>query len=214
MLTHAEAVAKLTGKRARASKQLRLPAELERGIKRLHEKLDVAAVKPKKRAKPAKGRARHAATMAELEGRAVAQAAQPVAQVSRPIDLVRGDAKGAVFQVPIKTVSEANRASSEHWRKRDERALKQRAYARGFFDQLRIRDQFRFPLEITLTRIAPSKGVDPFENLPGSLKHVVDGICDALGCTDGPDETRVRFMPAKQRRGRYAVEVEICEIRR
>ncbi len=62
-------------------------------------------------------------------------------------------------------------------------------------------------LVITLKRIAP-KALDAHDNLPQSMKPLVDGIADALGLTNDRDE-RVTWRYAQERRGvrEYAVEV-------
>jgi hypothetical protein len=69
-----------------------------------------------------------------------------------------------------------------------------------------------FPVVVTLTRIAPSNGLDPHDGLPSSMKGICDGVCDGLGIKNDRDE-RITWRFA-QRRGRpreYAVEVRIDE---
>lgn len=66
------------------------------------------------------------------------------------------------------------------------------------------------PCRVTLTRIAPSAGLDPFDGLPASLKSIVDGVADALGLAN--DRTPLVEWKAEQRRGRpgaYAVLVRV-----
>lgn len=40
------------------------------------------------------------------------------------------------------------------------------------------------PLIVTVTRVAPGRGLDPHDNLPGACKHVVDAIAVWLGIDD------------------------------
>lgn len=67
-----------------------------------------------------------------------------------------------------------------------------------------------FPIEVTVTRVAPSGGLDPHDGLGAALKGCIDGIADGLGLESDRDP-RVTWKLA-QRRGRpreYAVEVGI-----
>jgi len=67
---------------------------------------------------------------------------------------------------------------------------------------------------ITLTRIAPSEGLDPDDNLPSALKWVKDGIAKVLGLPS--DRTPLISWRYDQRRGGqgvYAVHV-LIELRR
>jgi hypothetical protein len=66
------------------------------------------------------------------------------------------------------------------------------------------------PCIVTVTRVAPSTGLDPMDGLPASLKSVVDGIADAFGLKNDRDH-RIQFF-FDQRRGKpreYAVVVKI-----
>jgi hypothetical protein len=40
------------------------------------------------------------------------------------------------------------------------------------------------PLIATITRVAPGRGLDPHDNLPGACKHIVDGVAAWLGIDD------------------------------
>ena len=73
---------------------------------------------------------------------------------------------------------------------------------------------FVFPVVVTVTRIS-TRTLDPFDNLPGSLKSVVDGVCDALGVRDDASETRVRFVARQEKvkglKGqRVRIEITSC----
>lgn len=111
-----------------------------------------------------------------------------------------------MITIEVKTVSEANRASHEHWRARQKRARLQRGVAALVCRSARFAPAL--PCTLRLTRVAPSVGLDS-DNLPVSMKHVRDGIADALGIDDR--DPRVTWTYA-QRRGaakQYAVEVEV-----
>jgi hypothetical protein len=121
------------------------------------------------------------------------------------------------YDVPVKTVSEANRASHEHWSKRHARAKSHRIAAHdisaikfmmywratgGFL----VREGFK-RFEIHMTRHAP--GTLDSDNLAGSMKHVRDGIADALGIDDGDARLEWTYAQEKTKRGVYFVRVEI-----
>jgi len=66
-----------------------------------------------------------------------------------------------------------------------------------------------FPVKVTFTRYSPRK-MDK-HNLPGALKHVVDGLCnDAYGIDDGDErwEELLHFEQAKGLLHEVKVEVE------
>lgn len=67
---------------------------------------------------------------------------------------------------------------------------------------------------ITLTRVAPSQGLDPHDGLGPALKGVADGITDGLQLSNDRDP-RITWAYA-QRRGKpkeYAVEVVMVFVR-
>lgn len=117
--------------------------------------------------------------------------------------------------LPLRTVSEAN--AHEHWRARQKRAKGQRGVTAM---ALRVRVHGRYgdpmcpvleweegPLVVTLTRIAPR--VLDSDNAVGALKHVRDGVADALGVKD--NDPRVTWSYA-QERGKvreHGVRIEI-----
>lgn len=64
-------------------------------------------------------------------------------------------------------------------------------------------------LRVTLTRIAPSTGLDPDDNLRTALKWIKDGVAKVLGIDDRDPIVKWEY---DQRRGRdYAVHVRIEE---
>lgn len=65
----------------------------------------------------------------------------------------------------------------------------------------------RFPVVVTVCRIAPSNGLDPHDGLGASLKGTIDGIADGLGLKSDRDP-RVTWA-LEQRRGPWGIEVRI-----
>jgi hypothetical protein len=63
------------------------------------------------------------------------------------------------------------------------------------------------PCTFVLTRIAPSGGLDPFDNLPSSLKSVVDALAAWMGVDDRKSEV-VRYT-SSQERGPWGVRIEV-----
>jgi hypothetical protein len=108
------------------------------------------------------------------------------------------------FILPIRTVSESN--AHEHWRIRHRRSKEQREAAHirtlGMAKQLQLPPQ---PWRITLTRIGKRR-LDTGNN-PGSMKHVQDGLCDALKIDDGDE--RHDWIYKQRIEKQYAVEVRI-----
>ncbi len=113
-----------------------------------------------------------------------------------------------MIDVPIhklRTVNELN--AHEHWRRRYKRSQEQKlrvlvALRRTVIGEMML----GAPLDVTLTRIAPSSGLDPGDNLPSSQKFVRDQIAEMLGIDDR--DPRVRWLYA-QERGPWAVRVRI-----
>ncbi len=64
------------------------------------------------------------------------------------------------------------------------------------------------PVTATITRLAPSNGLDPHDGLGAALKGVIDGVADALGLKNDRDE-RVTWVLQQERAKAYGVRVEI-----
>lgn len=64
------------------------------------------------------------------------------------------------------------------------------------------------PVTVTITRLAPSRGLDPHDGLGAALKGVIDGVADALGLKNDRDD-RVQWVLAQERAKDYAVRIEI-----
>jgi len=113
--------------------------------------------------------------------------------------------------IPLRTVSGMN--AREHWRKRakrveDERQAVRLAIVNAFGPKLAQAP--RIPCVVKLTRIGPTNGLDPFDNLPSSLKGCVDEIANWLGVDDRKSD-KMRYECAQQRGKKWAVRVEIMQ---
>lgn len=104
--------------------------------------------------------------------------------------------------LPIRAVS-LNQGKGEHWAAKARRAKAQRQAAHW---KLKGNPVY-LPCVVTLTRIAPSVGLDPHDNLPGGLKATADGVADWLGIDDRDPSVTWRYC---QERGReYGVRVTV-----
>ena len=141
----------------------------------------------------------------------------------------------ATIELPLVTVSEANRASHEPWRARQKRAKAQGNTVCALMLAHRASWQHvRLPLVVVLTRY--STGTLDDGNLGASLKYVQDAVCDSLGMYlpkgEGPRPHNVRapgfavprtqhyddrdrlswlYTQSKCARGRERVEVRFYE---
>lgn len=106
------------------------------------------------------------------------------------------------FEIPLRTVSEAN--ARDHWSKKARRVKHHRSTARLLTQQ--AARATALPVVVTLTRIAPSSGLDD-DNLRSALKAIRDGIADAYGLDDRAPSIEWRY--AQRRGATYAVHVEI-----
>jgi hypothetical protein len=110
-----------------------------------------------------------------------------------------------VVDIPgLHLVSEANRASHEHWRVRQKRAKAQRAcvglHVRACFGGSNI----TLPLKVTIFRIGPRR-LD-WDNAVGSAKHTIDAVAKELGVND--NDPRISW-DVQQEKGPYAVRIRI-----
>jgi hypothetical protein len=116
------------------------------------------------------------------------------------------------IRIPVRTVSEANRASHEHWAVRHRRAKHQKTVAycvavarvQAFRTGLRGRKRLRAgALVVHLTRVA-ARELDT-DNLWGSQKHVRDGIAAALAIDDRDPRVEWRYAQTRGEPGEQAV---------
>lgn len=118
-----------------------------------------------------------------------------------------------VVTIPVKTTNPNN--GSQGWSRNAAFAKARRRKTQRLSAELHVRSALgrtapTFPLVVTVTRVAPSQGLDPHDGLGAALKGCIDGIADALGLTNDRDP-RVTWR-LDQRRGKpkeYAVEVAI-----
>jgi hypothetical protein len=113
------------------------------------------------------------------------------------------------FEIPIKTISEAN--ARGHWSKRAKRARAQRKMAGMITSSELVRHLCDNPMDnmtlfrIKLTRIG--KGRMDSDNLAGAMKAIRDGIAEAIGIDDG--DPRMTWDYAQETGKAYSVLVEI-----
>lgn len=129
-----------------------------------------------------------------------------------------------VAMLPVLTVSEANggpkktfrdRAGKthykgEHWTDKHKRHKKQKGLVSLMLRK--YRKDYKLPCLITLTRFAPNK-LDRFDNLPMSLKWILDSVCAEItgdfrpGRADDNEEIDVRYR--QEIHEKYGVFIEI-----
>lgn len=114
------------------------------------------------------------------------------------------------WQLPIRTASEAN--SSEHWTKKAKRHRLQKKWIKAAF--LKEKPQIQLPCTVVLVRLAP-RALDCQDNLPCSMKYIVDAIAEELtnnyvpGRADGDKRITWEYRQEKGNPREYAVKIEI-----
>lgn len=114
--------------------------------------------------------------------------------------------------IPLATHSESN--LREHWSKRAQRARSQRSTVAGLA-RPSVHHLFKYlltaplaPVVVTITRVAPRLLDD--DNLRGGVKHIRDGIADALGLPNDRDpRVEWRYRQAHGQPRQYAVLVTL-----
>ena len=125
-----------------------------------------------------------------------------------------------VFELPIKTVSEANQRGI-HWAKTkrfaNQRAVvKARLWAHVAEERAALEHGYaRVAFVVTLTRISPGT-LDREDNLPSAFKAIKDSVAECLGIDDRDPRVEWRYAQEKRTRSRktaalppYAVRIEI-----
>lgn len=121
--------------------------------------------------------------------------------------------KTTMFHIPIRTVSEAN--NSDHWLKKSQRHVAQKWLVKKIFKDNNFK--FELPMVITLCRLS-SKLLDSHDNLPASVKYIVDQIAaevtgdDRPGRADDEEQITWKYDQRKVKRGEYGVDVIVEEI--
>lgn len=117
-----------------------------------------------------------------------------------------------IVEFDCDTVSEMNVKGHEPWQKSQARHKTQKEATLARLQKVSLTCPFEPPLVVTVTRIAAGRGLDPFENLPSSLKYIVDTIARYVGVDDRRDDL-VKYI-AKQERAphgslkRVRIEIE------
>jgi hypothetical protein len=130
------------------------------------------------------------------------------------------------FILPIVTVSEANGGAkkavkrngktiyrSEHWTDKHRRHKIQKGSVWLILRPLR--QGLRMPCHITMTRHAPRK-LDQFDNLPMSMKYILDSICEIItndftpGRADSHEGLEVSYNQVASKD--YGVQVRIVNL--
>lgn len=109
------------------------------------------------------------------------------------------------IEIPLRTVNALN--VREHWRARARRVKAEREAVLWHLG-IAVGRKPRIPCVVTLTRIGPSRGLDPFDNLPASLKGAVDAFATWIGVDDRTSEL-VRYRCAQERGKEWLVRIEV-----
>ncbi len=111
-------------------------------------------------------------------------------------------------EIPIKTVSELN--CSQHWIQKHKRHRQQKFFVKKALEH--VIKQVTLPCKITLTRLAENK-LDEHDNLPASMKWIVDAIAGLLKPNMEPgradDDQRIIIAYAQRKQQKMGVLIEI-----
>jgi hypothetical protein len=77
---------------------------------------------------------------------------------------------------------------------------------RSMLEAVRVFIPVPSPCTVTFTRVAPGRGLDPEENLPGSCKAVKDEVAAVLGVDDRDPRVAWKY---EQERGDWGVRIRI-----
>lgn len=113
--------------------------------------------------------------------------------------------------IGIRTVSETNQR--EFWAARHRRRASQRLTVKLVMLGALRTEGIKAPCHVTLTRVAPSKGLD-FDNLVSSQKAIRDGVADALGLDDADPRVTWEYAQRRGLRKEFAVVIHVRELRR
>ncbi len=128
-----------------------------------------------------------------------------VHKISMKSEILEGK---VILDLPIKTVSEAN--CFEPWQKKHGRHKDQQRIVALCLHPLK--DKIKLPCRLMLTRLAPNE-LDEFDNLPMSLKYIVDAVCAIItgeyraGKADSDKRITIGCNQIKSKE--YGVRVEI-----
>lgn len=132
------------------------------------------------------------------------------ADLANPLLRIRGDGMIYEFEIPVRTVSEAN--MREHWGRKAERTRNIRAVVAIVMRQPTVMPKAGWtplPKTITMTRIAPR--MFDSDNSIRALKAVRDEIAKQIGIDDGDDRLTWRYEQRKGKVREHSVIVRIEE---
>lgn len=114
--------------------------------------------------------------------------------------------------IPLRLVSEANRATTLHWRHRHRRAKEQREIVGMVLGAklraLGLKSQSLIPCIVTMTRIGPRQF--DVDNSVSAFKHPQDSIAQILGVDDREnDKVQWRYEQRKGMPKEYALRIVI-----
>lgn len=111
-----------------------------------------------------------------------------------------------MITMPVRTVSEAN--CTDHWTKKHKRHRIQQKTVALVLNP--VREKIKLPCHITLTRYAPKK-LDKHDNLPISLKYILDACCAIITGDFRPgradDDERISVSYEQETSSHYGVKV-------
>lgn len=119
---------------------------------------------------------------------------------------LEGMCKGPGIFIAVRTFTPGNE-KNRHWAKTGKSARKEREAAKNVM----LANRYTlpaFPVRVKLTRFGPGR-MDR-HNLPGAMKHVIDGIADFYGVDDG--DPRWQFEFDQDRSKFYGVRIEVSAI--
>lgn len=134
-------------------------------------------------------------------------------RVSKPKELVKAswhieESHGTVvLTVPIHTVSEANK--KEFWLTAAKRHIKQKQIIKAYF--LKVKKLISLPCSVLFIRLAP-RTLDSADNLPMSLKWIIDSVCEELtgnyvhGRADSDE--RIKIYTSQEKSKQYGVKLK------
>lgn len=105
-----------------------------------------------------------------------------------------------MIYLPLRTVNGLN--SREHWAVRARRAKKERGEVGLFVRRWNLAP----PCTVTLTRLSTAQ-MDG-DGLQAALKHVRDGVADAIGVDDADPRITWQYRQEKAKRGHHGVRIE------
>ncbi|MCD7889417.1 MAG: hypothetical protein LUG23_05835 [Oscillospiraceae bacterium] len=117
------------------------------------------------------------------------------------------------FILPIKVVSELNKAGHEHWMKTANRRKQQR-FAAKLMTAGQVKDKWDGqPITVTFTRLIGKGGrkFDSGDNLSSSFKAIRDGVADGLEINDNDPRVTWEYEQVKDATHMYGVKITFTD---